>query len=226
LARILAGRTNNSYAIRGRKALMNTKTQTIQIAFSVLLAAFSTLAQTESNPMAVGGNAKDFDMAPETTLKVVETANAMIATQNPPGPFQPTWESLKSNYQVLQWFAGAKFGLFMHWGLYSVPAPHNEWYEKHMYSTGAEGDWHVEHFGPQEKFGYKDFIPMFTCSNWNPDAWAELFKKSGAKFVIPTAEHHDNFALWDSAVTPFNAMNMGPHRDLIGDLSKAGSGGH
>ena len=76
-------------------------------------------------------------------------------------------------------------------------------------------------FWPQDKFGYKDFIPLFTQSNFNANAWAELFKKSGAKFVVPTAEHHENFALWDSQVTPFNAMKMGPHRDLIGELAKA-----
>ncbi len=101
----------------------------------------------------------------------------MIPTKLPPGPFQPTWESLKENYQVPRWFAEAKFGLFMHWGLYSVPAHHNEWYEKHMYTDGADGQWHVEHYGPQDKFGYKDFIPMFTASNWDPNAWAELVQK-------------------------------------------------
>ena len=82
------------------------------------------------------------------------------------GPFQPTWDSLKENYRVPQWFVGAKFGLFMHWGLYSVPAHHNEWYEKHMY--GADRQWHVEHFGPQDKFGYKDFIPMFRAEHFDP----------------------------------------------------------
>ncbi len=178
-------------------------------------------AGQSDNLMAAGGNAQGYDMAPETTREVVEAAVAQIPVKLPPGPFQPTWESLKENYRVPRWFIGAKFGLFMHWGLYSVPAHHNEWYEKHMYSNGADGRWHVEHFGPQDKFGYKDFIPLFTCSNWNPEAWADLFKKSGAKFVIPTAEHHENFALWDSAVTPFNAMQMGPHRDLIGELCKA-----
>jgi alpha-L-fucosidase len=175
-------------------------------------------AQTD-NPMAEGGNSPGFDMAPETNLKVVEAAVAAIPTKIPPGPFEPAWESLKANYRVPSWFAGAKFGLFMHWGLYSVPAHHNEWYEKHMY--GADSQWHVEHFGPQDKFGYKDFIPLFTQDKFDPDAWAELFKKSGAKFVVPTAQHHENFAMWDSAVTPFNAKQMGPKRDLIGDLAKA-----
>ena len=177
------------------------------------------LAQN-NNIIATGGNeTRGYDMAPETRLEVVQAAVAAITTPLPPGPFQPTWESLQQNYQVPQWLVEAKFGLFMHWGLYAVPAHHNEWYEKHMY--GADRRWHAEHFGPPDKFGYKDFIPLFTCEKFNPDAWAELFKKSGAKFVIPTAEHHDNFALWDSAVTPFNAKQMGPHRDLIGELARA-----
>ena len=191
--------------------------------YSDFLAACSilppVLAQTPS-PIADGGNAETgYDMAPETRLEVVQAAVAAIPSKIPAGPFQPTWESLRQNYQVPAWFIGAKFGLFMHWGVYSVPAHHNEWYEKHMY--GADRNWHEQHFGPQETFGYKDFIPLFTNKNFDPVAWAELFKQSGARFVIPTAEHHDNFALWDSAVTPFNAKQMGPHRDLIGDLAKA-----
>ena len=191
----------------------------IAFAFVPALLPCVSAALTNDNPMANGGNANDFDMAPETTLAVVNAAVAMIPTTISPGPFAPTWDSLKENYKVPQWFIGAKFGLFMHWGLYSVPAHHNEWYEKHMY--GADRQWHADHFGPQDKFGYKDFIPLFTQSNFNADAWAELFKKSGAKFVIPTAQHHENFAMWDSAVTPFNAMQMGPHRDLIGELCQA-----
>jgi alpha-L-fucosidase len=167
------------------------------------------------------GNAVDFDMAPETTPTVVASAVKKIHAKVKPaaGPVQPTWESIQVNYKVPEWFKGAKFGLFMHWGLYSVPAYHNEWYEKHMYAGFST--WHTEHFGPQDKFGYKDFIPMFSQNKFDPDAWAALFKKSGARFVVPTAQHHDNFAMWDSKVTPFNAKQMGPKRDLIGDLCKA-----
>lgn len=188
------------------------------VALGVVMTASPLAAQTD-NSMADGGNSIGYDMAPETRLEVVQAAVAQIPTKLPPGPFQPTWDSLKENYKVPAWFAGAKFGLFMHWGLYSVPAHHNEWYEKHMY--GADRQWHAEHFGPQDKFGYKDFIPLFKQEKFDPEAWAELFKKSGAKFVVPTAQHHENFAMWDSAVTPFNAMQMGPHRDLIGDLATA-----
>lgn len=165
------------------------------------------------------GNSTGFDMAPETTLQVVEAAVAQLPGKLPPGPYKPTWESVQANYKVPQWFIGAKFGLFMHWGPYAVPAYHNEWYEKHMYATYAT--WHREHFGSQDTFGYKDFLPLFTQEKFNADAWAELFKKSGARFVIPTAQHHDNFAMWDSKVTPFNAKEIGPKRDLIGELSKA-----
>ena len=188
---------------------------------ALLLAALplAVLAQT-SNTIAEGGNSPSgYDMAPQTRSEVVNAAVAALPTKMPPGPFQPTWESLQANYRVPQWVVGAKFGLFLHWGLYAVPAHHNEWYEKHMY--GAERSWHTNHFGPQEKFGYKDFIPLFTAEKFDPDAWAELFKKAGARFVIPAAQHHDGFALWDSAVTPFNARQMGPKRDLIGELARA-----
>jgi alpha-L-fucosidase len=179
-------------------------------------------AQTEAErQVAAGGNSPGYDMAPETTLKVVEAAVAAIPNRLPAGPFEPTWASLRQNYTVPAWFGDAKFGIFLHWGLYSVPAHGNEWYETHLYGNAGYLQWHTEHFGPLDTFGYKDFIPLFTAAKWNPDAWAKLFRESGAKYVIPTAEHHENFALWDSAVTPYNAKKMGPHRDLIGDLAIA-----
>jgi alpha-L-fucosidase len=192
---------------------------------SLIVIAMSSLcvAQTAStqpaNLMATGGNANNYDMAPETRLEVVQAAVAQLPDQIPSGPVKPDWDSLKAYYKVPQWFVDAKFGLFMHWGLYSVPAHHNEWYKQFMYGAGLQ--WHTDNFGPPEKFGYKDFIPMFTCEKFDPDAWATLFKESGAKYVIPTAQHHDNFSLWDSQVNPYNAVQMGPHRDLIGDLAKA-----
>lgn len=167
------------------------------------------------------GNSMGFDMAPETTLKVVEGAMKQIPVKMPAGPFKPTWESLKASYKVPDWFVGAKFGLFMHWGVFSVPAYKSEWYEKHMYGNRDIMAWHQEHFGPQDKFGYKDFIPLFKQDKFDADAWAELFKKSGARFVVPTALHHENFAMWDSKVTPYNARQMGPKRDLIGELCAA-----
>lgn len=197
-----------------------------------LIFFFSAKAQTKTlvkdssgrilnTAIGEAGNSMGFDMAPETNLKVVEGAVKQIPIAMPAGPFKPTWESLKANYKVPQWFVGAKFGLFMHWGLFSVPAHQSEWYEKHMYGNPGVTAWHTENFGAPNKFGYKDFIPLFTQSKFDPNAWAELFKKSGAKFIIPTAEHHENFAMWDSQVTPYNAKQMGPKRDLIGELCKA-----
>ena len=135
------------------------------------------------------------------------------------GPVQPTWESLKANYAVPEWFKDAKFGIFLHWGLYAVPAHGSEWYVQHMYSGMLQ--WHTEHFGPVDKFGYKDFIPRFKAEQFDPDAWVTLFKRAGAKYVVPVAEHHDGFAMWDSALTSWDAKDMGPKRDLIGDLATA-----
>lgn len=168
---------------------------------------------TNTGPYDYGG------MGPPATQAMVSAADKAVTMPIPNGPFAPAWDSIEKNYRTPSWFEDAKFGIFMHWGVYSVAAHHNEWYEKHMY--GADALWHAQHFGPQEKFGYKDLIPLFTAAKWDPDAWAALFRKSGARLVMGMAEHHDNFALWDSSVTPFNAKKMGPHRDLIGDLGAA-----
>ncbi|MGA2889840.1 MAG: alpha-L-fucosidase [Terracidiphilus sp.] len=135
------------------------------------------------------------------------------------GPFQPTWESLRDNHHAPVWFNQAKFGIFIHWGLYSIPARLNEWYIRHMYTSDVL--WHTEHYGAPDKFGYKDFIPLFTVRNYHPEQWAKLFKQAGAKYVIPVAEHHDGFAMWDSDVTPWCAGKMGPKRDLTGELASA-----
>lgn len=202
-------------------AQAQTKNQSTSISSTEVPKPDPPVTKTMNTAIGEGGNSTGFDMAPETTLKNVQAAVKQIPTKIPAGPFKPTWESLQANYEVPSWFIGAKFGLFMHWGLYSVPAHHNEWYEKHMYGNKAIMEWHRENFGPQDKFGYKDFIPLFTQEKFNAEDWAELFKKSGARFVIPTAQHHDNFAMWDSKVTPYNARQMGPKRDLIGELCTA-----
>ena len=91
-----------------------------------------------------------------------------------------------------------------------------------MYREGSEEyKHHVGTYGPPDKFGYKDFIPIFKAERYDPTAWGELFKKAGAKYVVPVAEHHDGFAMYDSGVSDWTAAKMGPHRDLIGDLGKA-----
>src|SRR6202790_1112559 len=137
------------------------------------------------------------------------------------GPFRPDWESLQK-YEVPEWYEDAKFGIFIHWGVYSVPAFGNEWYPRNMYVPGSpEYKHHVATYGPQDKFGYKDFIPMFKAEHYDPAAWARLFKEAGAKYVVPVAEHHDGVAMYDSGLSDWTAAKMGPRRDVHGELAKA-----
>ena len=137
------------------------------------------------------------------------------------GPFQPSWDSL-TNYKVPEWYLDGKFGIFIHWGVYSVPAFDSEWYPRMMYLEGSEVyKHHVATYGPESKFGYKDFIPKFTASKFSADRWAKLFSDSGAKFVVPVGEHHDGFPMYNSNLTEWSAARMGPHRDVVGELEKA-----
>jgi alpha-L-fucosidase len=137
------------------------------------------------------------------------------------GPFEPDWQSL-ARYQAPQWYRDAKFGIFIHWGVYSVPAFGSEWYPREMYLEGsAINQHHVATYGPLTQFGYKDFIPMFKAEHFDPQAWAKLFKNSGAKYVVPVFEHHDGFAMYDSDLTDWTAKKMGPHRDLVGEIAEA-----
>ena len=133
--------------------------------------------------------------------------------------YQATWESLKK-YQVPDWFRDAKFGIFIHWGVYSVPAFGSEWYPREMYRKDSkEFKHHIETYGAQDKFGYKDFIPQFKAEKFDPAQWVALFKKAGAKYVVPVAEHHDGFQMYKSALSKWNAFEMGPKRDVIGELA-------
>src|SRR5215472_14532944 len=155
-----------------------------------------------------------YDTARTTLLKKVDSEDRQ-------GPFRPDWESLQK-YEVPEWYKDAKFGIFIHWGVYSVPAFGNEWYPRNMYVPGSpEYKHHLATYGPQDKFGYKDFIPMFKAEHFDPASWAELFKTSGAKYVVPVAEHHDGFAMYDSGLSDWTAAKMGPHRDTTGELGKA-----
>ncbi len=173
-------------------------------------AAFALLAAAT----LVQGQTPSIDTRRAEILKTVNQVDAA-------GPFKPDWASL-GNYKLAQWYEDGKFGIFIHWGVYSVPAFGNEWYPRNMYIQGSpEFRHHIDVFGPQSKFGYKDFIPMFKAESFDPSGWAELFKKSGAKFVVPVAEHHDGFAMYDSALTEWCAAKMGPKRDVLGELERA-----
>lgn len=134
------------------------------------------------------------------------------------GPFKDDWASLAA-FRVPAWYRDAKFGIFIHWGVYSVPSFGSEWYSRNMYIQGSpEFEHHVKTYGPHKEFGYKDFIPMFKAERFDPEAWADLFKYAGARYVVPVAEHHDGFQMYRSEISHFNAYEMGPHRDVLGEL--------
>ena len=169
--------------------------------------------------------------------------------EQPEKTYEPTFESLDS-HPVPQWFRDARFGIFIHWGVYSVPAFH-EWFVEMMSPrstwgqtpggppyTAAQGDlpdsvfqaetrgsrgqanqYQRENYGVD--FEYDQFIPMFKAEQFDPDAWADLFVQAGARYVVMTARHGDEFALWPTRFANRNSMDMGPHRDLAGDLLKA-----
>ena len=186
----------------------------IKILFITSLAVvqLSALAQDTST-----NNGFKQPVVPRVTILLPNGRAADI----PKGPYQPTWESIKENYTVPEWFKDAKFGIFMHFGVYTVAAHASEWYPRHMYSNEGVEKWHEAHFGRVDTFGYKDLIPLFKTEKFDADEWAILFQQSGAKYIIPTAEHHDGFAMYDSKLTKWNAKNMGPHKDIIGELSIA-----
>lgn len=136
-------------------------------------------------------------------------------------PYRPSWDSLLA-HETPEWLVDAKFGLYAHWGLYAVPAFGNEWYAKRMYDPDSPiFDEHRRRFGPQSQFGYKEFIPQFTAERYDPDAWADLYVRSGARYGGFSLVHHDGFGLWDSEVSRWCAGKMGPKRDLYGEFVAA-----
>ncbi len=142
--------------------------------------------------------------------------------------YEPTWDSL-ATAPVPEWWDQGKFGIFIHWGPYSVAG----YKDRHRgYAEAITADMYkkperytefmTKKFGAtMPEFGYKDMVPLFTAKDWDPTAWAKLFKDAGATYVIPTGEHHDGYVLWDSELTPWTATKKGPMRDLIGDLAEA-----
>ena len=159
-------------------------------------------------------------LAPALAVSIAAVSHLAAAPAE--GPFSPDRASLEKRNPAPEWFRDAKFGIYFHWGVYSVPAFGNEWYPCTMYQKGSgENKHHIATYGDPVKFGYHDFIPMFKAEKFDANRWADLFVKAGARFAGPVAEHHDNFSMWDSKVTPWNAMAMGPKRDLTGELEKA-----
>ncbi|WP_165842335.1 alpha-L-fucosidase [Paenibacillus xerothermodurans] len=152
--------------------------------------------------------------------------------------YQPTWESL-NEHKLPKWFMDAKLGIFIHWGVYSVPAwaptygekkeYYNETIGHHpyaelygygmMYKNTPVWKYHVDTYGAD--FQYEDFIPRFTADQWNPHGWASLFKNIGAKYVVLVTKHSDGYCMWPTKQSHLNSMDTGPHRDITGELTKA-----
>jgi alpha-L-fucosidase len=137
------------------------------------------------------------------------------------GPYASTWDSLRG-YTVPEWYQDDKFGIFIHWGVYSVPAFGSEWYPRNMYRQGSkEFEHHVATYGPHTEFGYKDFVPQFKAERFDAEHWADLFQQAGARFVVPVAEHHDGFPMYDCQFSEWNAARMGPQQNIVGKLAAA-----
>ena len=137
-----------------------------------------------------------------------------------PGPFQATRASLAA-WQIPDWFRDAKFGIWAHWGPQSSVEA-GDWYARNMYMEGsAQYKHHVATYGHPSKVGFKDLIPRWKAERFDPAALMALYKKAGAKYFMSMAVHHDNFDLWDSAHTRWNAVGMGPKRDIVGAWAEA-----
>jgi len=155
-------------------------------------------------------------------------AAAPLAAQTPApqqmtiadGPFQPTWDSLQQ-YECPAWFRDAKFGIWAHWSAQCVPEQ-GDWYARGMYQQGsAQYDYHVEHYGHPSVFGFKDICRLWTADQWDPERLIGLYQRAGAQYFVALANHHCNFDCWDSTYQPWNSVNVGPHRDIVGTWARA-----
>ena len=168
-------------------------------------------------------------------LPIITLSLFLLITQlSSADTYEATWDSLL-NYEAPEWYEDAKLGYWVHWGVYSVPAFRGvhaaEWYGRWMYCKDGQAgkkepgkyvqEYHIENYGPIEVFGYKDFIPMFKAEKFDPEFWADLCVEGGAKFFTMMATHHDSFLMWDSELSKWNAADMGPKRDLVGELAEA-----
>jgi alpha-L-fucosidase len=158
------------------------------------------------------------DPIPETAVPtvIVNTTNEPVT----PGKFSPTWDSLRQ-YQVPDWFRNAKFGIWACFGPQNQPED-GDWYARNMYVEGsAQNRYHVKHYGPPSEFGFKDVIHTWKAENFDAEKLVALYKRVGAQYFFAMANHHDNFDLYDSKYQPWNSVNVGPHKDIVGDFAKA-----
>jgi len=189
----------------------------------------SHLSSQTADPLAPTLNTKsaaDIDKEwQQSVSKYDSERNRLVAEadrQAHAGPFRPDWATLVK-YQQPQRYKDAKFGIFIHWGVYSVPSAENEWYPRNMYrpSEGAYKNFREHFANGDESKGYKDLIPLFKAEHFDAAEWARVFKESGAQYVVPVAEHHDGFSMYDSGLSDWTVVKMGPKRDTLGELAKA-----
>lgn len=196
-------------ALRGGHPIMKAPIPILSSALSVVVAG---LAAASALTPAIAASAADGS---------IKQRLAVIDRVAQSGAFKPDWPSLEK-YQVPEWYQDAKFGIFIHWGVYTVPAFKNEWYPREMYDKDSKvHQHHLIAWGHPKDFGYKDFIPMFRAEKFDPAAWVKLFKEAGARYVVPVAEHHDGFAMYDTQLSEWNAVKMGPKRDIVGEIAQA-----
>jgi len=137
-----------------------------------------------------------------------------------PGPFQANWDSLASQYKCPEWFRDAKFGIWAHWSAQCVPE-HGDWYAREMYLQGSDDySFQVDHYGHPSKFGFMEFDHLWKAEKWDPEKLMALYKKAGAKYFVALANHHDNFDTYDSKYQPWNSVNIGPKKDIVGTWAK------
>ncbi|MHC4213631.1 MAG: alpha-L-fucosidase [Planctomycetota bacterium] len=188
------------------------------------------------SPTAVSGKALAFtdkikaktsnevEIAKKAKMRTFEDSPEHALLEDKGKPYMAKWSSLMKHNAAPDWFRDAKFGIYFHWGVYSVPGfgYGSDWYASRMSVKGRpEYEHHVKTYGHPSKFGYHEFVPMFKAEKFDPEEWADLFAKAGARFAGPVAEHHDGFAMWASRLTPWNVKDMGPKRDTTGEIAKA-----
>ena len=151
-----------------------------------------------------------------------ESAAAAPTVQLPieTGPFQPTWESLAKGYKTPDWFRDAKFGIWAHWSAQCVPE-RGDWYARNMYIQGTDTyNYHVAHYGHPSKFGFMEFDNLWKAEKWDPEKMMSLYARAGAKYFVALANHHDNFDAYDSKYQPWNSVNVGAKKDIVGTWAK------
>ena len=149
-----------------------------------------------------------------------QAADAAPSVPLTKGPFGPSWDSLKQ-YQCPEWFRDAKFGIWAHWTAQCVPEQ-GDWYAQQMYQQGrGDYDYQCAHYGHPSKVGMKDIDHMWHAENWDPEKLMDLYQRAGAKYFVSLANHHDNFDTWNSQYQSWNAVALGPKKDIVGTWAKA-----